>query len=183
MKKKNLNNNINQNDSMINISYEILKSNGNEMPIYDLIYRVLEIKQIDKEDINKISQLYLDIVSSGRFVFCGNDLWNIKNNNVHLWDKEYFADDKTENQIINSNNKIPELKDFKLENYEIDGISKEEELETNIEDLDFNINDDNLDHDIIDEQLNDEEEIKDKEENTDEEELMHDYQYFYENIK
>ncbi|PQP79203.1 DNA-directed RNA polymerase subunit delta [Candidatus Phytoplasma phoenicium] len=176
MKKENKNNNIDNQSSMINISYEILKSHKEPMSIHKLISQVFKIKQIDEKEIDQVSQLYLDIVSSGRFVFYGNDLWSIKNNNLHLWDKEYFTIDKQETeeiQIAHLDKEILDFEDFTTKNKINDDIIEEEEEK--LEELDLELQEDKLDHEaIINANGN-----KNKDEIVEEEE----YEYFYDDYK
>ncbi|KND62510.1 DNA-directed RNA polymerase subunit delta [Candidatus Phytoplasma phoenicium] len=182
MKKENKNNDINEQSAMINISYEILKSHKEPMSIYELISKVLKIKQIDEKEIDKVSQLYLDIVSSGRFVFYGNDLWSIKNNNLHLWDKEYFVNDKEateENQKTHHlENEILDFDDFTTKNKMSDVIEEEKE-EEHLEEYELELHDDKLDNETI---INDDN-IKDKTEIVEEEDMINEYEYFYEDHK
>lgn len=89
------------NKSMVEIAEEILRSEGKKN-IYDLLESVASLKDISKEDTEKLTQLYIDMTLSAKFVFCGNDEWDLKENNLELWDKDgsYFntADDVVEEE-------------------------------------------------------------------------------------
>lgn len=166
------NKNIDQSNSMIDISYQILLKKQAPMSIQELIKNVCKIKKINSKDIDACLQLYLDIVSSGLFVFCGNDLWDIKKNNLNLWDQEYFLDpnDKetkeTNIKTEDIEKEILDFKDFDLkkeENKEHEEIEEQEDNEKNEEKdkLDSDLldeNDDNLDDndDKIEEEVFDE---------------------------
>lgn len=93
------------NKSMVEIAEEILKSEGKKN-IYDLLESVASLKDISKEDSEKLTQLYIDMTLSAKFVFCGNDEWDLKENNLELWDKDgsYFntADDVVEEEEDNT---------------------------------------------------------------------------------
>ncbi|MDV3170989.1 MAG: DNA-directed RNA polymerase subunit delta [Candidatus Phytoplasma stylosanthis] len=164
-------------DSMVDISYQILYQNKESMKIEQLIKKVFEIKKIDLNNKEKISQLYLDIILSGRFVFLGNDLWDIKtSNNLNLWDQDYFIDSKAKEEEIGTNDIEKEILDLDdLEQKKDDNIEIEDDKELE-EKLDLNIDPENLD--VIDEDLelddidknknNEKEEFIDEEEENDE---------------
>lgn len=77
---------------MVEIAEEIIRKNGKQN-LYSLINRVAEIKGFSSDDAEKSVLLYLDMTLSSRFVYCGNDEWDLKENNLELWDKDgsYFA--------------------------------------------------------------------------------------------
>jgi DNA-directed RNA polymerase subunit delta len=127
------------NKSMVEIAEEILKSEGKKN-IYDLLESVASLKDISKEDTEKLTQLYIDMTLSAKFVFCGNDEWDLKENNLELWDKDgsYFntADDVIEEEeddtLTVDDYYIPEedeleLKDDEEDEEEEDGILPDEE--------------------------------------------------------
>ncbi len=73
--------------SMVEIATEYVKLNGKQN-IYDLLNEVAKIKEIGEDNLDKLSQLYLDMTLSANFVYCGNDEWDLKENNLDLWDKD-----------------------------------------------------------------------------------------------
>ncbi|TVY12379.1 DNA-directed RNA polymerase subunit delta [Candidatus Phytoplasma pini] len=151
MKKKNsIQNDLNivNSISMLELSYQILENNRDPMSIHQLIKKVLEMKKIDISDENKISQLYLDIILSGRFVFHGNDLWSIKKNNLSLWDQEYFILDTIEEKLINDE-EILDFDEFVLRNKKKKDNTEEEKDANNFEHLDEALEDN--EEDLIDE--------------------------------
>jgi len=128
------------NKSMVEIAEDILKSEGKKN-IYDLLETVAALKSISKEDTEKLTQLYIDMTLSAKFVFCGNDEWDLKENNLDLWDKDgsYFntADDLVEEEeddtLTVDDYYIPEEDEIELkddeEDEEEDGILPDEEEE------------------------------------------------------
>lgn len=76
---------------MVEIAEEIIRKNGKQR-LNDLVNKVGEIKGFTSEDAEKVTLLYLDMTLSGNFVYCGNDEWDLKENNLELWDKDgsYF---------------------------------------------------------------------------------------------
>ncbi|MBP3059345.1 DNA-directed RNA polymerase subunit delta [Texas Phoenix palm phytoplasma] len=136
MKKKEHKNNFSD-ESMIDICYDILKENRLiPMPIKTLVKKVFQIKKIDIKNYEKFSQLYLDIVSSGRFMFYGNDLWGIKKNNLFLLDKNNFvSEEAVKEKKISSASEKEDIIDFdefvldKTNDLEDDSIIKDDDKE------------------------------------------------------
>ncbi len=127
------------NKSMVEIAEEILRSEGKKN-IYDLLETVATLKDISKEDTEKLTQLYIDMTLSAKFVFCGNDEWDLKENNLELWDKDgsYFnttdevVEEEEDDTLTVDDYYIPEeddleLKDEEEDEEEEDGILPDEE--------------------------------------------------------
>ncbi|MGA0448004.1 MAG: DNA-directed RNA polymerase subunit delta [Candidatus Phytoplasma pyri] len=107
----------------LEIAEEILKKHKFSMNINDLINKICEINKINLKDYEKISQLYLDITLSSKFIFCGEELWTLKENNLKLWDKDCFFNNKKdafEEENIDN-------KDFFYNNDISETISEDEE--------------------------------------------------------
>ena len=65
------------------------------MNIYKFLSEVSEIMGVDGTDANFLSQIYIDITTSARFIFVGDDNWDLKERHVSLWDKDgSFFNDK-----------------------------------------------------------------------------------------
>ncbi|MFR0367796.1 DNA-directed RNA polymerase subunit delta [Candidatus Phytoplasma palmae] len=159
MKKQEHKNNFSD-ESMIDVCYDILKENKLiPMPIKTLIQKVFHIKKIDIKNHEKFSQLYLDIVSSGRFIFYGNDLWGIKKNNLFLLDQNNFVTEEKESEqkIFPNKEDIIDFDEFDLDktsDLEDDSISKDDKEENHSsseeEELDVVITSDDLKNNDID---------------------------------
>jgi DNA-directed RNA polymerase subunit delta len=77
--------------AMLDIAEALLKENKEPMTIQQLMKSVAEIKEISTEDVDRLTQLYMDITQSAKFVYCGDDQWDLKERNLELWDKDGFA--------------------------------------------------------------------------------------------
>lgn len=77
--------------AMLEIAEALLKEKKEPMTIQQIIKDVVEIKEISMDDIDKLTQLYMDITQSAKFVYCGDDQWDLKERNLELWDKDGFA--------------------------------------------------------------------------------------------
>lgn len=112
--------------AMIDVAEIILKENTEPIKINDLIAKVVEIKGVSEEDFEKITQLYMDITQSGKFVFCGDELWDLKERNLELWDKDGYAFvqlDDVEEEVEDDDDEL-EFTEFTL-----DDIEEEDEIE------------------------------------------------------
>ena len=77
--------------AMLDVAEALLKENKKPMSIDDIIKNVSEIKGIDPEDYDRLTQLYMDITQSAKFVYSGNNEWDLKERNLELWDKDGYA--------------------------------------------------------------------------------------------
>lgn len=83
--------NENTNLSNIELIDEYLKSSNDAKTLTDIINYVSTTKNIDSQDIETINQLYLDMTSSGKYVYIGDNKWDLKERNLEYWDKEGTA--------------------------------------------------------------------------------------------
>lgn len=133
--------------SMIELAELFIKEKNENTPLQDIIQHVFEVKGFDTKDFQKLNAFYLDLTHSAKFVFCGDNLWNLKENNLELWDKEGFA---YVGDIDASEEDVEE--DIEFTDFNIDDISLPSEEEQIVED-------DDEDDDDID-SIEDEEEIE-----------------------
>ncbi len=77
--------------AMLDIVEYLLKENSEPISIQDLITRVREIKNITADDVDRLTQLYMDITQSAKFVYVGEDKWDLKERNLEMWDKDGYA--------------------------------------------------------------------------------------------
>jgi DNA-directed RNA polymerase subunit delta len=77
--------------AMLEIAEELLKASSTPITIQDLMKQVAEIKGVDVKDVDRLTQLYMDITQSAKFVYCGDDQWDLKERNLELWDKDGYA--------------------------------------------------------------------------------------------
>lgn len=113
--------------SMIEVAEQLMLQKKKPQNINSLIKEVLEIKGYDDDPIKK-AQLYIDITTSAKFVYCGeNESWDLKERqSLELWDKDgsYFngddaaEEDATENELT--------IKDYNLED-EDEGEDEDED--------------------------------------------------------
>ncbi len=79
-----------KNMSIMELAHKILFDNEKAMTfteLYDIICKEKEIS--DEEKIEMISQVYTDFITSAKFIYVGDDEWDIKGRQtIDLWDKD-----------------------------------------------------------------------------------------------
>ena len=91
--------------SLVEIAIDIQSQpNAEKTTFIDLYNKVSEIKGFTEEDKRAhIAQFYTDITASGDFVYCGEDLWDLKKNQkLEAMDSEFYnehiADESDEDE-------------------------------------------------------------------------------------
>ena len=76
--------------SFVDIAELILKEKKEPTSVYDLFDKVCEEKQVTNEEkLDKIAQFYADITTSAKFVYVGENTWDLKENQkIDLWEKD-----------------------------------------------------------------------------------------------
>lgn len=77
-----------KNLAMVDVAFELLSASKKPMAIQELFKQIAEIKEISLDDVDKLTQLYMDITQSAKFVYCGDDKWDLKEGNLNLWDDD-----------------------------------------------------------------------------------------------
>jgi len=76
--------------SLVDVAEIVLRETKEPLDLYALYDAVCERKNIkpeDKDDI--VSQFYADITVSAKFVYTGDNMWDIKSNQkIELWEKD-----------------------------------------------------------------------------------------------
>jgi len=80
-----------KNLAMLDVAEAILKDNKEPISIQTLLRKVAEIKEVELDDVDRLTQLYMDITQSAKFVYCGEEQWDLKERNLELWDKDGYA--------------------------------------------------------------------------------------------
>ncbi|MDL2292761.1 DNA-directed RNA polymerase subunit delta [Acholeplasma sp. OttesenSCG-928-E16] len=77
--------------AMLDVAEIVLKDAKEPLTINQIFDKVAEAKEIERSNFELLNQFYTDMVASGKFVYCDNDLWDLKENNLELWDKESYS--------------------------------------------------------------------------------------------
>ena len=152
--------------SSLEVAYELMKQKKNPQTIKKINEEVLEIKGLDDPEGDIKADLYTDITLSSKFVFLGNDTWDLKErHSLEEWDKDGAAfntdEEDEEDEVIHTTS---------VDDYEIDESVDEDLDEEQDEDIDEEYDEFEIDEDDDDNYL-DEDEYND---------IMDDYENMYE---
>jgi DNA-directed RNA polymerase subunit delta len=118
--------------AMLDVAEILLKESTKPLTIQEIIKSVAEIKEISPDDIDRMTQLYMDITQSAKFVYCGDDQWDLKERNLELWDKDGFAFVHAE-EIEEDVEEDLDFTEFVLEDEEEEVVKDDEEDEEEVD--------------------------------------------------
>lgn len=125
--------------SLLEVAVKLMEQKRSVQNIMSLIKEVLEMKGITDEEGEYTTQLYIDITTSSKFVYMGNDEWDLKSRqSLDEYDKDGSA--------FNSNEEVDEED-------EIESLDEDDLLDDDDDDSDDD--DDNDDSDYDDEESDD----------------------------
>lgn len=107
-------------NSLSEIAYSLIKEQGSAVSLNELIDKICAIRNLGDVSVDFKNQLYFDLVSSGRFVYVGDGLFDLKDNNLEYWDKDgtFFANESNDEDIeINEDEDDIEFSDFNLDEF------------------------------------------------------------------
>jgi DNA-directed RNA polymerase subunit delta len=152
----------------------ILSQNKNPMTFLELFKSLSDAKEMtDEEKAQIISQFYSDFIVSAKFIYMGDDLWDLKyRQSIDMWDKDgaYYQEfpdyeDEAEGELEVEADEVDEDEEEELEDEEELGEEEEDE-ETHVED----------EFDVIEDDVPAEEEVFDDDKYN---EYMDDYEDMY----
>ncbi|HHT54942.1 MAG TPA: DNA-directed RNA polymerase subunit delta [Acholeplasma sp.] len=77
--------------AMVDIVEALLRESNKPLAIQDIFAKIAEIKEFSLEDVDRLTTLYMNITQSGKFVFVGDDKWDLKEGNLDLWSDDGSA--------------------------------------------------------------------------------------------
>lgn len=173
--------------SLLEIAVALMEQKRGQQNIRSLIKEVFEIKGIDDEDGSITTQLYIDITTSSKFVYMGNDEWDLKSRQSL---DQYDKDGSAFNTYVEEEEEIDELGEDDLED-KLEDEDQEDDFDEDEEEEDMYIDDDDFDEDDISdlEEEDDFDEDEDLERYTEDDDfdedkyndLMDDFEDMYEN--
>ena len=119
--------------SMLELAEQFLKDKAEDTTLKEIIEFVFTTKSYDMLDEDKVLKFYMDLTQSAKFVYCGEEKWNLKEYNLDLWDKDGHA-------------------------FVSEASEQDEELEDDLDFTEFNIDDLSLPAEVEEEDIIDEEE-------------------------
>jgi DNA-directed RNA polymerase subunit delta len=159
--------------SMIEAAEQIIKQNKGPMSFLDLFKLMSEAKGFTESEIAYIiSQFYADFIISAKFVYTGDDLWDLKSRqSIDLWDKDgaYYQEFPEDEEEVSFDEEEEEIEE------EIEEEEEEDEVELELGEADY---EEEFEEEFLDD---DEEALADEEEFDDDKynEYMDDYEDMY----
>lgn len=139
--------------SLLEVAIYLMEQKRTVQNIYSLIKEVLEMKGLDDEDKSLSAELYVDITTSSKFVFVGEDNWDLKSRQkLEEFDKDGSAfNPKTERKSVHEE----EDEDLELsldddddnDDEEINSLDSDEEEDIESEEYDDEEDDEEYDDD------------------------------------
>src|SRR5690625_2901782 len=130
--------------AMVDVVEALIKENNKPLKIQEIFSKVAEIKGFGLDDIDRLANLYMNIVESGKFVFMGDDKWDLKEGNLDLWSDDGSAFIETVANIKDDE----EFAKFDASDFE-DDFEEEDEID---EDIIDDFEDDDFEDDDLDEE-------------------------------
>ena len=165
--------------SLIEIALKIMDGLDAPINIYTLIEETLAKKGIKDEDGSITAKLYTDITVSSKFVYMGDDLWDLKERqSLDQFDK----DGSSFNSKDDYDNAEEEDDDLNESDLELEDADEEEEDDFDDDDEDEDDEDSYDDEDEDDLELEDDEDDEDSYDDNDDEEKYNKYMDDYEDL-
>jgi DNA-directed RNA polymerase subunit delta len=129
--------------SLIEVAEHILLHHKKPMEIYDLFDQVVkDLDVTNDEKIEMVSKFYTDLTISAKFVYVGDNQWNLKaNEKIELWEKdgsfykEYNVVELPEEYKTEPYATKPKPKPAKVEEPVVEEVVEEVIVEPVVEDL------------------------------------------------
>ena len=147
--------------SLLEVAVKLMEQTQGVKNIRALIKEVLELKGLSDEDGSISTQLYIDITTSSKFVYMGNDEWDLKSRqSLDEFDKDGSAFNTKDDEIDDELDDDLDEDDLDDEDEDEDDLDDEDEDE---DDLDDDDEDDFDDEDEDEDDLDDEDDLNDGE--------------------
>lgn len=147
--------------SLLEVAVKLMEQTQGVKNIRALIKEVLELKGLSDEDGSISTQLYIDITTSSKFVYMGNDEWDLKSRqSLDEFDKDGSAFNTKDDEIDDELDDDLDEDDLDDEDEDEDDLDDEDEDEDDLDDED---EDDFDDEDEDEDDLDDEDDLNDGE--------------------
>ncbi len=172
--------------SLMEAAEKTLMQNKQPMSFLELFQAICELKGISEEEKNEIiSQVYADFIISAKFVYVGDDLWDLKSRqSIDLWDKDGafyqefpdFEEEEVEDEEVEEEGLLDIFeKDDEEEDEEEEDEEEEDIYEDDIDYDDFDEDEEDFIEETDDAIIEEEEDFDDDKYN----EYMDDYEKMY----
>jgi DNA-directed RNA polymerase subunit delta len=183
--------------SILEAAETLLLENKQPMSFLELLQAISEVKKLTEEEKNDItSQVYADFIVSAKFVYVGDDLWDLKSRqSIDLWDKDgayydefpdYKEDEPEEFDDDEEEDEEEETEEFDSEKDEDEEDEDEYEFEEEEDELEADEFEDDIDYDdfddVEDEYLEDETDLPVEDETDFDDDKYNEYMDDYEKM-
>ena len=166
--------------SLIEIALEIMEEKKEPIDIYTLIEETLARKGVVDTDGTYAAKLYTDITTSSKFVFMGENKWDLKSRqSLDQFDKD-GSSFNSKDDYDNSEEEDDDLNESDLELEDADEDDEDEDDDDSYDDDDEDEEDEDSDLDIDD--LDEEDDDEDSYDDNDDEEKYNKYMDDYEDL-
>lgn len=143
--------------SLLEIALKLMEQKRGAQNIRSLIKEALEMKGVDDPNGELATQLYIDITTSSKFVYMGNEEWDLKERqSLDEFDKDGSAfNSKDEEYVEDEDEEDDDLDEDDLDEDDEESDDEEEELsesDDEEEDEDDEESDDNNEDDDLDDE-------------------------------
>lgn len=168
--------------SLLEVAVRLMEQKRGVQNIKSLIKEVLEMKGLTDEDGEYTSQLYIDITTSSKFVYMGNDEWDLKSRqSLDEYDKDGSAFNSKGDEYEDEEPDTLDEEDLETEDEEELEEDEEEEIDE-YEDEDELDEEDSYSDSDEDDELNDGEDMERYTEEGFNEDKYNDYMDDYEDM-
>jgi DNA-directed RNA polymerase subunit delta len=129
--------------SIMEAAEAVLRANKEPMTFYELFAKLSDIKELSEADrAELIAQFYADFIISAKFVYMGDDLWDLKSRqSIDLWDKDgayyrEFPDDEEEQVELEEEEEEEEVEEELEEEEEEEAVVYEKDFEHELDEVD-----------------------------------------------
>ncbi|MGM9971643.1 MAG: DNA-directed RNA polymerase subunit delta [Anaeroplasmataceae bacterium] len=165
--------------SMLEVAVMLMEQKRNPQAIKKILEETLQMKGLDDPTGELAAQLYVDITTSSKFVYMGDDQWDLKSRqSLDKWDLDGSA--------FNSDDVADDEDEVKVSDYDYDDVADDEENEdsndSEVDDYDYDNDNDEEDNDEYDRITDNSDDDFDDENDFDEEDYegyMDDYENLY----
>ena len=142
--------------SLLEVAVELMERKRTAQNIYSLIKEALEIKGLTDEDGSLTTQLYVDITTSSKFVYMGDDEWDLKSRqSLDQFDNDGSAfNSKDDEYDDEEDEEIDDLDEDDLDDYDSDDESDDDD-EDDLDDEPMERYDEEFDEDKYNDYMDD----------------------------
>lgn len=167
--------------SLLEIALKLMDQKRGAQNIRSLIKEALEMKGVDDPDGELATQLYIDITTSSKFVYMGNEEWDLKERqSLDEFDKDGSAFNSKDEEYVEEDDD-DDLDEDDLDEDDEESDDEEEELSESDEEEDDD-DDESDDNNDDDDDLDDDEELERYTEEGFNEDKYNDYMDDYEDM-